>query len=95
MSHLGNLSSKNHKNVIFSYINIHSVRNKFDSLCIIAKNNVDVLSMAETKLDSLFISDCTILNWVSWAFEVGYKSMKWWTSCLYKGFIAVKNFDKV
>ena len=51
MSHLGNLSSKNHKNIIFSYINIHSARNKFESLCIIAENNVDVLSTAETKFD--------------------------------------------
>ena len=54
MSHLGNLRSKNPKNIIFSYININSIRNKFENLCDIVGNNVDVLSIAETKLDSSF-----------------------------------------
>ena len=54
MSHLGNLRSKNPKNIIFSYININSIRNKFENLCDILGNNVDVLSIAETKLDSSF-----------------------------------------
>ena len=49
MSHLGNLRSKN---LIFSYININSIRNNFDNLCDIVGNNVDVLSIAETQLDS-------------------------------------------
>ena len=51
-SHLGNLKSKNPKNIIFSYINIISIHNKFENLCDIVGNNVDVLSIAETKLDS-------------------------------------------
>ena len=50
MSHLGNLRSKNPKNIIFSYININSIRNKFENLC----DMVDVLSIAVTKLDSSF-----------------------------------------
>ena len=54
MSHLGNLRSKNSKNIIFSYININTIRNKFENLCDIVGNNVDVLSIAETKLDSSF-----------------------------------------
>ena len=54
MSYLGNLRSKNTKNIIFSYININSISNKFENLCDIVGNNVDVLSIAETKLDSLF-----------------------------------------
>ena len=54
VSHLGNLRSKNPKNIIFSYININSIRNKFENLCDIVGNNVDVLSIAETKLDSSF-----------------------------------------
>ena len=54
MSHLGNLRSKNPKNIIFSYININSTRNKFENLCDMVGNNVDVLSTAETKLDSSF-----------------------------------------
>ena len=54
MSHLGNLRSKNPKNIIFSYININSIRNKFENLCDMVGKNVDILSIAETKLDSLF-----------------------------------------
>ena len=54
MSHLSNLRSKNPKNIIFSYININSLRNKFENLCDIVGNNVDALSIAETKLDSSF-----------------------------------------
>ena len=54
VTHLGNLRSKNHKNIIFSYININSIRNKFENLCDLVGNNVDVLSIAETKLDSSF-----------------------------------------
>ena len=50
MFHLGNLRSKNPKNIIFSYININSIRNKFDNLCGI----VDILSVAKIKLDSSF-----------------------------------------
>ena len=45
---------KNPKNIIFSNININSIRNKFENLCDIVGNNVDVLSIAETKLDSSF-----------------------------------------
>ena len=50
MFHLGDLRSKNPKNIIFSYININSIRNKFDNLCGI----VDILSVAKIKLDSSF-----------------------------------------
>ena len=54
MSHLGNLTLKNPKYIIFSYININSIRNKFKNLCDIVGNNVDVLSITETKLGSSF-----------------------------------------
>ena len=54
VSRLGNFRSKNPKNIIFSYININSIRNKFENLCEIIENNVDVLSIAETKFDSSF-----------------------------------------
>ena len=54
VSHLGNLRSNNPKNIIFSYININSIRNKFENLCDIVGNNVDVFSTAETKRDSSF-----------------------------------------
>ena len=52
VSRLGNLRSQNSKNIIILYININLIRNKFENLCDIVGNNVDVLSIAETKLDS-------------------------------------------
>ena len=45
---------KNPNNIIFSYININSIRNQFDNLCDSISKNVDVLSVAETKLDASF-----------------------------------------
>ena len=37
--------------MIFSYIVINSIRNKFDNLCDLISKNVDIPSVAETKLD--------------------------------------------
>ena len=54
MSHLRNLRSKNAGNIIFSYLNINSIRNKFENLCELVAGNVDILCIAETKLDHLF-----------------------------------------
>ena len=45
---------QNPKNIIFSYININSIRNKFGSLCSLISSHVDILSIAETKLDYSF-----------------------------------------
>ena len=44
------------KNVIFSYININTIRNKLDNLQSIINNTVDVLAIAETKIDDSFPS---------------------------------------
>ena len=45
---------QNPKNIILSYININSVRNKFGSICSLIPSHVDILSIAETKLDYSF-----------------------------------------
>ena len=45
---------KNPKDIICSYININSIRNKFDNLCDLISKNVDILSVGETKLDPSF-----------------------------------------
>ena len=50
---LRNLKSKNVGNIIFSYLNINSIRNKFENLCELDAGNVDVLYIAETKLETL------------------------------------------
>ena len=51
---LQDLKIKNRKGIIIAYLNINSIRNKFEPLkCLISKN-IDILAIAETKLDSSF-----------------------------------------
>ena len=45
---------KNPKNIIFSNLNINSVRNKFQNMSSLISENGDILIVAETKLDSFF-----------------------------------------
>ena len=40
--------------MIFSYLNINSIRNKIGSLREVVMENVDILAIAETKIDELF-----------------------------------------
>ena len=51
---LNELRLDNPKNLTFSYLNINSVRNKFDSLQEIVMGKVDILIVAETKIDASF-----------------------------------------
>ena len=48
------LRMRNIGRVIIGYLNINSVRNKFDALKEIAAQSLDVLMIAETKLDATF-----------------------------------------
>ena len=48
------LRLNNPKNVIFSYLNINSIRNKMGSLREVVMENVDILATAETKIDESF-----------------------------------------
>ena len=52
-STLKNLRSKNTKRLIFGYLNIYSVRNKFEFLKPVAKS-FDLLTIVETKIDASF-----------------------------------------
>ena len=45
---------KHPKNAIIAYLNINSVRKKFETFSYMMKNYVDVFVMVETKLDSSF-----------------------------------------
>ena len=54
MSRLFNIRTKCPKNVIISYLNINSIRNKLNSLDTLLNGKVDVLIVAESKLDSSF-----------------------------------------
>ena len=53
---LKELRLDNPKNLTFFYLNIHSVRNKFDSLQDIVMGKVDILIVAETKIDASFLT---------------------------------------
>lgn len=48
------LRLKHPKNVIVAYLNINSIRNKFTNFSQMINKNVDVLVIAETKLDETF-----------------------------------------
>ena len=53
---LKNLRAKYYKNIFIGYININSIRNKLSGLSAVIGSTFDVLSIAETKLDSSFPS---------------------------------------
>ena len=46
--------SKHSKNIIFSYLNINSIRNKSDSVRAAIVNYVDIFIAAETKINQSF-----------------------------------------
>ena len=46
--------SKYLKNITFSHLNINSIRNRFESLKEVVSNYVDILVIAETKIDKSF-----------------------------------------
>lgn len=48
------MKKKYPENPVCSYLNINSIRNKFENLNTMLNSNVDILSIAETKLDSSF-----------------------------------------
>ena len=51
LAKLKSMRIRNHSNAIFSYLNISSIRNKFDNLKPIIDEIVDILCVAETKID--------------------------------------------
>ena len=51
---LNSLKINNLNRVIFSHININSLRNKFEDLKEIVKGKVDILLVSETKIDNSF-----------------------------------------
>ena len=55
-SSLKALKTKNSKKIIFGNLNINAINNKFEQLKYIIKNNINVLIVTETKLDSSFPS---------------------------------------
>ena len=54
---LGKLRANNVGRLMIGYVNINSIRNKFEGLVEIVDNNIDIFMIAETKLDSSFPSE--------------------------------------
>ena len=53
-SSLQTIRKDNLNKLIFAHLNINSIRNKFDSLADIIKDNIDILMISETKEDDSF-----------------------------------------
>ena len=63
-SNLDRVRIENPARIIFGQININSIRNKFDLLMNIIKNEIDILMISETKIDSSFpISQFTMTGY--------------------------------
>ena len=54
LAELKSLRIWNHNNFNFSYLNINSIRNKFDNVKLIIDEHVDILCVAEAKIDNSF-----------------------------------------
>ena len=59
---LKNLYASYPNNVIIGYLNINSIRNKFEMLSMSVAQYVDILMLSETKLDSTFPSIQFLIN---------------------------------
>ena len=53
-SNLHRVSIENPSRITFGQININSIRNKFDLLMNIIKNEIDIFMISETKIDNNF-----------------------------------------
>ena len=56
------------------HLNINSIRNKFGTLSLIFKNNVDILMISETKLDDSFPTAQFLLHGLSAPYRLGRNS---------------------
>ena len=56
--------------ITIDHININSLRNKFDALTEISKNNIDILMISETKIDDSFPLDRFIIDGYASPFRI-------------------------
>ena len=52
---LNKIREKNSGRIIIDYLNINSLRNKFEMLKEVIRNKIDILLISETKLDDAFL----------------------------------------
>ena len=72
------LKQHSHLNyVIFSYLNINSIRNKFGDLDKIVDGNIDILCRAETKSDESFPSNQFLHQYNQSIYTGYYREQRW------------------
>ena len=71
---LQEMKSKCPHKLIMGHLNTNSIRNKFDALSLIVKNNVDVLMISGTKLDCSFQTAQFLLHGFSATYGLDRKS---------------------
>ena len=73
-SNLHQVRINNPSRIIFSQININSIRNKFEQLIYIVNNEIDILMVSETKLDGTFPKSQFLMQGYSTPFIKGQTS---------------------
>ena len=64
------LRLKNFNKLITAHLNINSLRNKFEFLISLIKDNIDILMISETKLDQSFPTNQFMINGFSIPFRL-------------------------
>ena len=64
------LCLKNVNKLVIAHLNINSLRDKFEFLIFLTKDNIDVLMISETKLDQSFPTNQFIINGFSAPFRL-------------------------
>ena len=75
------LSHSHLNNVILLYLNINSIRNKFGDLDKIVDGNIDILCIAETKLDGSFRNNQFVYLY-NQSIYTGYYRKQRWLDCI-------------
>ena len=76
---LYNLRTFYPKNIILSYINVNSIRNKFDDIKLRLGKSLDIICISENKLDETFLTKvlANLTVWISYqTVEVSYFMLK-------------------
>ena len=81
---LKRLCNENPSNVIFSFLNMNSICYNFEELKFFCINNVDILLLGETKLDSLFPDAQFFIEGYNKLLQLDVYWKEWWTLSFYE-----------
>ena len=81
---LRNLRVKNVDKILIGHLNINSIRNKFDMLVDLVKDNLDVILLSETKIDASFPDSQFIIQGYSPAHRLDRTARRWrWSTSVF------------